>query len=68
MKYSIIYDVKSASGAVTYTVEAHTRDEAVIMLKNGEGVITDYEVEPHYGDTDYEKEVYEDQEAKEHKF
>lgn len=68
MKYSITYDVESASGSVTYTVDAKSRKEAVKKLKNGKGFISLYEVEPNYSDVDYEKEVFEDPDAEEYKF
>lgn len=58
--FSIDYDVIKASGTVTYTVKAKTRDEAIDLLKSGEGDITASEIEPSFGDADYKKEVYED--------
>jgi len=59
-KFSITYSVIKASGTVTYTVEAETREDAIKMLKSGKGDITSNEVEPSYAPVNYEKEVYED--------
>ncbi len=58
--FSIDYDVTSASGNVTFTVKAKSKEEAIELLKNGEGAITFEEVQPHYNTVDYDSEVYED--------
>lgn len=58
-KFSIAYDVNSASGTVVFTVEAETREQAIALFENGEGEITHEEIEPSYVPVDFNKEVYE---------